>query len=45
MAAIVFNRDPVAFSVGEPIPTHRFTREAMESFLKQPVKSPIQTAR
>ena len=45
MASVVLKEDPIAFSDGDPIPPQRFTRAAMESFLKQPSKTPIESAR
>jgi hypothetical protein len=44
-AYTVFSTNPVSFSDGEPIPPHRFSRASMESFLRQPSKTPIEGAR
>jgi len=45
MAHLVLKDDPIAFSDGDPIPPQRFTRAALESFLKQPTRTPIESAR
>ena len=45
MASVVLKEDPIAFSDGDPISPQRFTRAAMESFLKQPTRAPIESLR
>jgi hypothetical protein len=45
LAHLGLKEDLVSFSDGEAIPPQRFTRAAMESFLKQSGKTPIGTVR
>jgi hypothetical protein len=45
MAHLVLEEEPIAFSDGDPIPPQRFTRVALESFLRQPSRMAVERSR